>query len=66
MEGVAEGSGPVRAESVWPSGGRVGTLREVWVMGGLLAGMGEGSALTGSGVPCSDVYCDLQRSVHVL
>ncbi len=65
MEGEAEGSGPVRAESGWPSGDRVGTLREVWVTGGLLAGMGAGLALTGSGVPCSDTDCDLQRSVHV-
>ena len=65
MEGEAEGSGPVRAESGWLSKGRVGTLREVWVMGGLLAGMGAGSALTGSGVPCSAMDCDLQRSVHV-
>ncbi len=65
MEGEAEGSGPVRAASAWLSKGRVGTLREVWVMGRLLAGMGAGSALMGPGVPCSDTDCDLQRSMHV-
>ncbi len=59
MEGEAEGSGPARAESGWPSRGRVGTLREVWVTGGLLAGMGAGSAVTGSGVPCSDVDAEI-------
>lgn len=63
MEGEAESSGPVRAASGWLSIGRVGTLRGV--MGGLLAGMGAGSVLTGSGVPCSDMDCDLQGSVHV-
>lgn len=64
MEGEADGSGPIRAVSAWPSGGRVGTLREVWVMGVLLAGMRARSALTGSEVPCSDTDCDLQTSVH--